>query len=47
MTQHNKRAEPARAHDDHDLIDEMETSPTQSGLAGGNQGRADPVRVKA
>jgi hypothetical protein len=36
MTQDNKRAESARAHDDHDLIDAMEEGPGQSGVSGGN-----------
>ena len=36
MTQENKRTEAARAHDDHELIDEMERAPSQSGVSGGN-----------
>ena len=36
MTQDNKRAESARAHDDHEVIDQMEDGPSQSGVSGGN-----------
>ena len=36
MTDENKRAEAARANDDHELIDEMEGGPSQSGVSGGN-----------
>jgi hypothetical protein len=36
MTQDNKRAESARAHDDHEVIDEMKHAPAQSGVFGGN-----------
>jgi hypothetical protein len=36
MTDDNKRAEAAHAHDDHELIDEMEPGPSQSGVSGGN-----------
>ena len=36
MTQDNKRAESARAHDDHDVIEEMEGGASQSGVSGGN-----------
>jgi hypothetical protein len=36
MTQDNKRAESARAHDDHEVIDEMKDAPAQSGVLGGN-----------
>jgi hypothetical protein len=36
MTDENKRAQAAHAHDDHELIDEMEGGPSQSGVSGGN-----------
>ena len=36
MTDDNKRAESAHAHDDHELIDDMERGPSQSGVSGGN-----------
>jgi hypothetical protein len=36
MTDDNKRAESAHAHDDHELIDDMESGPSQSGVSGGN-----------
>jgi len=36
MSDDNKRAESARTHDDHELIDEMEGGPGQSGVSGGN-----------
>ena len=36
MTEDNKRTESARAHDDHDVIEEMEDGPGQSGVSGGN-----------
>jgi hypothetical protein len=36
MIDENKRAESAHAHDDHELIDEMERAPGQSGVSGGN-----------
>ena len=47
MTQDNKRAESARAHDDHELIDEMEGGPSQSGVAGGNLQRDIASRAEA
>ena len=37
MTDENKRAEAARAHDDHELIDDMEPAPSFGGSAGGNK----------
>jgi hypothetical protein len=36
MTQDSKRAESARAHDDHEVIDQMEDGPGQGGVSGGN-----------
>jgi hypothetical protein len=36
MSDENKRAESAHAHDDHELIDEMEPGTSQSGVSGGN-----------
>ena len=36
MTEENKRAEAARANDDHELIDDMESGPSQGGVSGGN-----------
>ena len=36
MTDDNKRAEAAREHDDHELIDDMERGPSHSGVSGGN-----------
>ena len=36
MSDDNKRAESARTNDDHELIDEMERAPGQSGVSGGN-----------
>ena len=41
MTQHSKRAEQARARDEPDLIDEMETGPTQRGARGAQVAPAD------
>lgn len=32
----NSRTKSARAHDDHDLIDDMEPAPSHSGVKGGN-----------
>ena len=36
MSDENERTESAHAHDDHELIDEMERGPSQSGVSGGN-----------
>ena len=36
MSDENKRAETARAHDDHELIDAIEPAPSFGGSAGGN-----------
>ena len=36
MTDDNKRADSARAHDDSDLIEDMEPAPSQGGVSGGN-----------
>ena len=36
MTNEIKRAETARAHDDHELIDQIEPAPRHGGSSGGN-----------
>ena len=46
MTDKNKRAESARAHDDHELIDEMERAPSHSGVSGGNLQRNLAARAE-
>ena len=46
MTDDNKRAEAARAHDDHELIDEMEAAPSHSGVKGGNLQRKVAARAE-
>ena len=46
MTEDNKRAESARAHDDHEVIDQMEDAPSQSGVSGGNLQRAIASRAE-
>jgi hypothetical protein len=46
MTDPNKRAESARAHDDHELIDEMERAPSHSGVRGGNLQRNLAARAE-
>jgi hypothetical protein len=46
MTDENKRAESAHAHDDHELIDEMERGPSQSGVSGGNLQRKIASRAE-
>ena len=46
MSDENKRAETARAHDDHELIDEMETAPSFGGSAGGNLKRDVATRAE-
>ena len=40
----NKRTEAAHAHDDHELIEEMEAGPSQSGVSGGNLQREIAAR---
>ena len=47
MIDENKRAESAHAHDDHELIDEMEPGPGQSGVSGGNLQRNIASRAEA
>jgi len=34
-TNQNKRAESARAHDDHELLEDIEPAPSHSGVSGG------------
>ena len=46
MSDENKRAEAARANDDHELIDEMEGGPSQSGVSGGNLQREIASRAE-
>ena len=46
MTDDNKRAESARAHDDHELIDEMERGPSFGGSSGGNLQRDIAARAE-
>ena len=46
MTDENKRAEAARAHDDHELIDDMEPAPSFGGSAGGNLKRDIATRAE-
>lgn len=47
MSDQNKRAETAQAHDDHELIDKMETGPSHSGVSGGNLQRDIASRAEA
>jgi len=46
MIDDNKRAESAHAHDDHELIDEMERGPGQGGVSGGNLQRNIAARAE-
>jgi len=46
MTDGNKRADSARAHDDHEMIDAMESGPSQSGASGGNLQRRVSARAE-
>ena len=46
MTDDNKRAESAHAHDDHEMIDEMERGPSQGGVSGGNLQRNIAARAE-
>ena len=46
MTDPNKRAETARQHDDHELIDAMERAPNQAGSSGGNLKRDVATRAE-
>jgi hypothetical protein len=46
MTDGNKRAESAHAHDDHELIDEMEAAPGHGGVSGGNLQRKVAARAE-
>ena len=46
MTDESKRAENARAHDDHEMIDAMESGPSQSGASGGNLQRDVAARAE-
>jgi hypothetical protein len=46
MIDENKRAESAHAHDDHELIDQMERGPGQSGVSGGNLQRDIAARAE-
>ena len=46
MTDDSKRADNARAHDDHELIDRMERAPSQSGSSGGNLQRNVSARAE-
>lgn len=43
----NKRAESARVHDDHELIDEIEPAPSHGGVSGGNLQRNLAARAEA
>lgn len=45
MTENN-RTESARAHDDHELIDEMDKAPSHSGVSGGNLQRDLAARAE-
>lgn len=47
MNDENKRTESARANDDSDLIETMETGPSQSGASGGNLQRDIAARAEA
>jgi hypothetical protein len=46
MSDQNKRAESAQAHDDHELIEEAEGGPSQSGVSGGNLQRKIAARAE-
>jgi hypothetical protein len=46
MTDDNRRADSARAHDDHELIDEMERGPSHGGASGGNLQRDVSARAE-
>ena len=46
MSDENKRAEIARAHDDHELIDDIEPAPSFGGSAGGNLKRDVATRAE-
>ena len=46
MNDDNKRAEAAHAHDDHELIDGIEPSPSHGGVSGGNLQRRVAARAE-
>jgi hypothetical protein len=46
MMDDNKRAESARSHDDHEIIDEAERAPAHSGVSGGNLQRDISARAE-
>jgi hypothetical protein len=46
MTDENKRAGSARAHDDHEMIDAMDRGPSQSGASVGNLQREISARAE-
>ena len=46
MPDRNKRAEIAREHDDHELIDQIEPAPSHGGSAGGNLKRDVATRAE-
>ena len=46
MADRNKRAETAREHDDHELIDQIEAAPSHGGSAGGNLRRDVATRAE-
>ena len=46
MTEDNKRADAARAHDDHNIIDAAERGPSHGGASGGNLQREIAARAE-
>ncbi|CAN5261561.1 hypothetical protein BH10PSE14_BH10PSE14_10850 [soil metagenome] len=46
MTDKNTRAEDARLHDDHEMIDDILKTPSQSGRSGGNLQRDIGTRAE-